>query len=131
MPTEELVAGEVGYIIAQIKSVAHTKVGDTVFDADRRAASLLPGYREVKPMVFAGLYPSDTDQYERLRNALDKDSVDILVPLLMVDPVEQKEGLNLRRHGFTLRVRIQVSGFPVAVGEMLGLKGVTNRVRVA
>jgi GTP-binding protein LepA len=72
VPTEELGAGEVGYIIAQIKSVAHTKVGDTVFDADRRAASLLPGYREVKPMVFAGLYPSDTEQYERLRNALDK-----------------------------------------------------------
>jgi GTP-binding protein LepA len=72
VPTEELGAGEVGYIIAQIRSVAHTKVGDTVFDADRRASRLLPGYREVKPMVFAGLYPADTEQYERLRSALDK-----------------------------------------------------------
>ncbi len=72
VPTEELGAGEVGYIVAQIRSVAHTKVGDTLFDADRRATTLLPGYREVKPMVFAGLYPADTEQYERLRGALDK-----------------------------------------------------------
>jgi GTP-binding protein LepA len=70
--TEDLSAGEVGYLTAQIKSVADTKVGDTVLDASRRAAELLPGYRDVKPMVFAGLYPSDSDQYERLRAALDK-----------------------------------------------------------
>jgi GTP-binding protein LepA len=70
--TEELSAGEVGYLTAQSKSVADTEVGDTVLDASRRAAELLPGYRDVKPMVFAGLYPSDSDQYERLRAALDK-----------------------------------------------------------
>jgi GTP-binding protein LepA len=70
--TDELGAGEVGYIIAQIKSIADTKVGDTVLDAERRASQLLPGYREVKPMVFAGLYPADTEQYERLRGALEK-----------------------------------------------------------
>ncbi len=70
--TAELAAGEVGYLTAQIKSVADTKVGDTILDAERRAVALLPGYREVKPMVFAGLYPSDSEQYERLRGALEK-----------------------------------------------------------
>jgi GTP-binding protein LepA len=68
----ELTAGEVGYVAAQIKSIKHTKVGDTVVDADDRASELLPGYRPVKPMVFAGLYPSDSENYERLRDALEK-----------------------------------------------------------
>ncbi len=72
VPTEELSAGEVGYLTAQIRSVADTKVGDTILDAENRATKLLPGYREVKPMVFAGIYPSDNDQYERLRSALEK-----------------------------------------------------------
>ncbi len=72
VPTAELTAGEVGYLTAQIRSVADTKVGDTILDAENRAAELLAGYREVKPMVFAGIYPSDSDQYERLRSALEK-----------------------------------------------------------
>ncbi len=72
VPTSMLTAGEVGYVTAQIKSIADTKVGDTVVDASRRATELLPGYREVKPMVFAGLYPGDSAEYERLRGALEK-----------------------------------------------------------
>ncbi len=72
VPTDELGTGEVGYLTAQIKRVADTRVGDTVLDADRRASELLPGYKEVKPMVFAGLYPSDSDQFEELRDALEK-----------------------------------------------------------
>jgi GTP-binding protein LepA len=72
VPTEELSAGEVGYITAQIRSIGDTQVGDTILDADHPASRLLPGYREVKPMVFAGLYPSDSEQYERLRGALEK-----------------------------------------------------------
>jgi GTP-binding protein LepA len=68
----ELRAGEVGYITAAIKRVADTKVGDTILDAKNPAAELLPGYQEVKPMVFAGLYPTDTEQYEDLRDALEK-----------------------------------------------------------
>jgi GTP-binding protein LepA len=68
----ELRPGEVGYIHAAIRRVADTKVGDTIFDADNRATELLPGYQEVKPMVFSGLYPTDTDQYEELRDALEK-----------------------------------------------------------
>ena len=71
-PAEQLSAGEVGYLTAQIKRVADTKVGDTILDADRRAADLLPGYQEVKPMVFAGVYPSDSDDFEVLRDALEK-----------------------------------------------------------
>jgi GTP-binding protein LepA len=68
----DLRPGEVGYVLAGIKRVGDTKVGDTILDADRRATELLPGYREVKPMVFAGLYPSEANQYEDLRDALEK-----------------------------------------------------------
>jgi len=69
-PTDVLEAGEVGYVVANIRGVQETRVGDTVLDASRRAATMLPGYREVHPMVFAGLYPTDTNQYEELRDAL-------------------------------------------------------------
>ena len=71
-PLKELRPGEVGYVIAGIKRVADTKVGDTILDAENPAAELLPGYQEVKPMVFAGIYTTDTDQYEDLRDALGK-----------------------------------------------------------
>jgi GTP-binding protein LepA len=70
--TDELRPGEVGYLTAAIKRVADTKVGDTVLEAQNRATEMLPGYQEVKPMVFAGLYPTDTEQYEDLREALAK-----------------------------------------------------------
>ncbi len=71
-PTEVLEAGEVGYLVANLRSVSDTRVGDTVLDAHDRAPELLPGYREAKPMVFAGLYPTDSDRYESLRDALAK-----------------------------------------------------------
>src|SRR5215213_369122 len=71
-PSPELKPGEVGYLIAGIKRVADTRSGDTIFDSENRATELLPGYQEVKPMVFAGLYPTDTEQYEDLRDALAK-----------------------------------------------------------
>ena len=69
--TDVLEAGEVGYVVANVRGVEETRAGDTVLDANRRAAPL-PGYREVKPMVFAGLYPTDASQYEDLRDALGK-----------------------------------------------------------
>ncbi|MBI4540698.1 MAG: elongation factor 4 [Gemmatimonadetes bacterium] len=72
IPLEQLGPGEVGYVVAAIRNVSHTKVGDTVLDAERRAAQLLAGYREVRPMVFSGLYPTDSEQYEVLRDALQK-----------------------------------------------------------
>jgi GTP-binding protein LepA len=70
--TAELGPGEVGYLIAGIKQVAHTRSGDTILDADNRASELIPGFQEVKPMVFAGIYPTATEQYEELRDALAK-----------------------------------------------------------
>jgi GTP-binding protein LepA len=71
-PAEELGAGEVGYLIANLRDVRDARVGDTILDAAHPAADLLPGYREVKSMVFAGIYPTTTDQYESLRDALEK-----------------------------------------------------------
>jgi GTP-binding protein LepA len=69
---KELRPGEVGYVVAAIKEVADTKVGDTILDADNPATELLPGYQEAQPMVFAGLYPTDADDYEDLRDALER-----------------------------------------------------------
>jgi GTP-binding protein LepA len=65
-------AGEVGYVVANVKHVKETRVGDTIFDADAHAVQALPGYQDVHSMVFAGLYPTDTQQYELLRDALEK-----------------------------------------------------------
>jgi len=72
VPVSELTAGEVGFLIANIKRVADTKIGDTITDDARPAAAPLPGFEEVKPMVFAGLYPVDADSHEPLRDALEK-----------------------------------------------------------
>ncbi|HTG54238.1 MAG TPA: translation elongation factor 4 [Gemmatimonadaceae bacterium] len=70
--TEELRCGEVGYVVANVRRVQETRVGDTVFDAERRASAALPGYQDIHSMVFAGLYPTDTDKYPELRDALEK-----------------------------------------------------------
>jgi GTP-binding protein LepA len=67
-----LSAGEVGFIIAGIKELTSAKVGDTVTLADRQATEALPGFKEVKPQVFAGLYPVESNQFEALRSALEK-----------------------------------------------------------
>lgn len=67
-----LKAGEVGYITASIKSIGDTKVGDTVTDAEKPCDGALPGYREVNPMVFSGIYPADGAKYGDLRDALEK-----------------------------------------------------------
>jgi len=71
-PIEELEAGEVGYFVANIRGVRETRAGDTVLDAAYRDLALLPGYRDVKSMVFAGLYPTNAEQFEELRDALGK-----------------------------------------------------------
>ena len=68
----ELSAGEVGYIIANIKKISDARIGDTITEHARPAAEPLPGFQEIKPMVFAGLYPVDADQHESLRDALEK-----------------------------------------------------------
>jgi len=69
---ESLAVGEVGIVMAGIKEVHETQIGDTVTDALHPAASPLPGFKAVKPMVFSGLYPSDSSQYEILRDAVEK-----------------------------------------------------------
>ena len=70
--SDALNPGEVGYVVANVRHVKETRVGDTVFDADNPASEPLPGYKEVRSMVFAGLYPTDTTEYENLRDALGK-----------------------------------------------------------
>ena len=72
VPVGELLAGDVGYIGASIKEVADTRVGDTITTADRPAEEMLPGYKQVQPMVFCGIYPADGSDYENLRDALEK-----------------------------------------------------------
>jgi len=71
-PVEVLSSGEVGYIIAGMKSVTETKIGDTITDAANPAEEPCPGYRDIKPMVFCGLYPTQSHEYENLRDALNK-----------------------------------------------------------
>src|SRR5690349_13666550 len=71
-PVDSLQAGEVGYVITGIKDVAHPRLGDTLTTRANRAAEALPGYREVKPMVFCGLFPVESNDYPELRDALEK-----------------------------------------------------------
>src|SRR6476469_2201185 len=71
-PINELGPGEVGFLTASIKTVADVQIGDTITDAARPVTEPLPGFQEVKPMVFAGLYPIDSAQYEDLRDAMEK-----------------------------------------------------------
>jgi GTP-binding protein LepA len=70
--SDTLEAGEVGYVITGLKDVGRLRVGDTLTSVTRPAAEPLPGYKDVKPMVFAGLFPTDSDEYPDLRDALEK-----------------------------------------------------------
>jgi GTP-binding protein LepA len=69
---DHLSAGEVGFVISGIKELQHARVGDTITSADRPATAALPGFKEIKPQVFAGLYPVEANQYEGMRDALQK-----------------------------------------------------------
>ncbi|HBE83770.1 MAG TPA: elongation factor 4 [Blastocatellia bacterium] len=71
-PINELGPGEVGFLTASIKTVADVQIGDTITETARPVATPFPGFQEVKPMVFAGLYPTDSAQYEDLRDAMEK-----------------------------------------------------------
>ncbi len=71
-PINELSVGEVGFMTASIKTVADVQIGDTITEAANPTTEPFPGFKEVKPMVFAGLYPTDSAQYEELRDAMDK-----------------------------------------------------------
>jgi GTP-binding protein LepA len=71
-PVEQLTAGEVGYVVTGLKDVSRLRVGDTLTSVRRPANEALPGYKDVKPMVFAGLFPTDSDAYPELRDALER-----------------------------------------------------------
>jgi GTP-binding protein LepA len=71
-PVEQLTAGEVGYVVTGLKDVSRLRVGDTLTSVRRPADEALPGYKDVKPMVFAGLFPTDSDDYPELRDALER-----------------------------------------------------------
>ncbi len=100
-PTEVdmLVAGEVGFFAAGIKEVRDTKIGDTVTEATRPAREPLPGFREVKPMVFCGLFPVESEQYDELREAVEK--------LWLNDPAFSYEPENSAALGFGFRCGFQ------------------------
>ena len=70
--TKELKSGEVGYIVASIRDMSHIEPGDTITTKENVATKRLPGYKKIKPMVFSGLYPADADDYDQLRQALEK-----------------------------------------------------------
>jgi GTP-binding protein LepA len=72
LQTDELCAGSVGYIVTNIKTVADVKTGDTVTGLEKPATEMLPGYKEVRPMVFSGIYPLDTNDFEKLRSSLGR-----------------------------------------------------------
>ena len=94
-PRTELSAGEVGFIIAGIKELAHAKVGDTVTLAGKPANAPLPGFKEVKPQVFAGLYPVESSEYDQLRDSLEK--LKLNDAALMFEPeVSQALGFGFR-----------------------------------
>ena len=95
-PVDELAAGEVGYLVTGLKDPKLVKVGDTVTLAREQAAEPLPGYREVKPMVYTGVFPIDADQYPALRDALDR--------LALNDPALVWEPETSHALGFGFRV---------------------------
>ena len=72
IPTKELLSGDVGYVIASIRDMDHVEPGDTMTVKQHRANHRLKGYKKIKPMVFSGLYPADSGDYDQLRSALDK-----------------------------------------------------------
>jgi GTP-binding protein LepA len=72
IPCQELSAGEAGFLYANIKTISDAQIGDTITDANNRAAEALPGFAEIKPMVFAGLYPVESHEHGLLRDALEK-----------------------------------------------------------
>lgn len=96
IPTDELGVGEVGYLVTGLKDPTHVRVGDTITLEERQCDEPLPGYRDVKPMVFTGLFPIDGDQYEDLKDALEK--------LSLNDPALIYEAETSHALGFGFRV---------------------------
>ena len=94
----ELGPGEIGFITAQIKDISETRVGDTITDAKRPAAEALPGFKEVQPVVFCGLFPVDANDFEKLRESISK--------LRLNDASFSFETESSRRPGLRLPLRL-------------------------
>ena len=109
---EELSAGEVGFFVATIKNVADTKVGDTITDVERSRAEALPGFEDIKSMVFAGLYTVDSHEHALLRDALEK--------LRLNDSQLHLRAGELGRAGLRLSLRLPR---PAAPGDHPGAAG--------
>ena len=92
-PVERLTAGEVGYVVTGLKDVSRLRVGDTLTSVRRPAVEALPGYKDVKPMVFAGLFPTDSDDYPELRDALER--LKLNDAALMYEPRRRRPRLRL------------------------------------
>src|SRR5438067_2101391 len=103
---KELGAGEVGYVITGLKDVSRLRVGDTLTSERRPADEPLPGYKDVKPMVFAGLFPTDSDDYPELRDALEK--LKLNDASLFYEP-EPSQALGFRfRSGFLVLLHMEI-----------------------
>ena len=72
VPVDELGVGEVGFLVANVKKISDAKIGDTITETSRQTVTPFPGFKELKPMVFAGLYPVEGHEYPELRDALEK-----------------------------------------------------------
>ena len=154
MPVGSLGVGEVGYVVTGLKDPSLVKVGDTITLKSRPASDPLPGYRDVKPMVFTGLYPIEGDQYEPLKEALEKlalnDPALVVLdePTSGLDPIGRREVkdliLDLGRMGKTVllsshllaevsdvctRVAILAGGRVRAEGRLADLLEERDRIR--
>ena len=112
MPVAQLAAGEVGFVVAGIKTVSDVAIGDTLTDDRKPAPEALPGFKEIKPMVFAGLYPVDADQYAELRDALREAAPQRRVVLLRAGDLNRSR----------LRLPLRVPR-PAAHGDRAGAAG--------
>ncbi|KAA0888578.1 translation elongation factor 4 [Pusillimonas sp. ANT_WB101] len=140
MPRTELSAGQVGFVIAGIKELEHAKVGDTITLAGKPAAKALPGFKEVKPQVFAGVYPVESSEYDQLRDSLEK--LKLNDSSLMFEPeVSQALGFGFRcgflglLHMEIVQERLErefdmdiITTAPSVVYEVLTNDGVTQMV---
>ncbi|NYT76755.1 elongation factor 4 [Alcaligenaceae bacterium] len=140
MPRSELSAGQVGFVIAGIKELEHAKVGDTITLAGKPAAKALPGFKEVKPQVFAGVYPVESSEYDQLRDSLEK--LKLNDSSLMFEPeVSQALGFGFRcgflglLHMEIVQERLErefdmdiITTAPSVVYEVLTNDGVTQMV---
>ena len=111
IPSQKVSAGEVGYVVAGIKDIHDIKIGDTITEAARPTTKPHPGYKEIKPFVFAGLYPVNTSDYDNLKNAIEKfEALRFIAFLLAGDVRRARVRFQVRLPGFSAPGDSQRSG---------------------